>query len=351
MAKTVPSKLKASSRDSASTLEMVAAKAGVSPSTVSRYLNGTATVSEAKRTAIEAAIKKLNFVANPIASGLAGGKSRCIGVITQAIDSPFYGRGLMGIEEILIAENYVPLFVSSHWREEDELRCINSLEGRRVDGIIILTACLPDDVLLERAKKTPMVITGRNLGSDQLISLQFDNFNGARMATEHLIGLGHKRIAFLKGTPSHPDAVERLSGYRTALKAHDIPYEPKLTARGDFGEAGGERATQQLLDSGIEFSAIFAANDQMAYGCCFALHQRGIDVPGDISVVGFDDLPASCFTTPPLTTIKHSIYEIGKITARSMIQLIGNSASQPVTPPPELIIRKSTRSYSSDSKA
>jgi LacI family transcriptional regulator len=344
------SKLKVTSPGTVTTLEMVAAEAGVSPSTVSRFLNGTAAVSEAKRTAIEAAIKKLNFASNPIASGLAGGKSRCIGVITQAIDSPFYGRGLMGIEEILIAADYVPLFVSSHWREKDELRCINSLEGRRVDGIIILTACLPDDVLLERANRTPMVITGRNLSSDQLISLKFDNYTGAKMATEHLIGLGHKHIAFLKGTPSHPDAVERLSGYRAALKAHDIPYDPKLTMRGDFAEAGGDKATRQLLDSGIRFSAIFAANDQMAYGAYSALYERGIRVPDDISLVGFDDLLASSFTTPPLTTVKHSIYEIGKIAAQTMIKLIGNGTPEPVTPAPELIIRTSTHSYSTDYK-
>ncbi|HUX82108.1 MAG TPA: LacI family DNA-binding transcriptional regulator [Halothiobacillus sp.] len=350
MAKTIPSRPKASSRDTVSTLEMVAAKAGVSPSTVSRFLNGTATVSEAKRMAIEAAIKKLNFVANPIASGLAGGKSRCIGVVTQAIDSPFYGRGLMGIEEVLIAADYVPLFVSSHWREQDEMRCISSLEGRRVDGIIILTACLPDKTLLDVAKRTPMVITGRDLGSGQLISLKFDHYNGARMATEHLISLGHRQIAFLKGTPSHPDATERLNGYRAALKAHDIPYDPKLTARGDFGEASGEKATQLLFNSGVKFSAIFAANDQMAYGAYSALYQLGLRIPDDISVVGFDDLPASSFISPPLTTVKHSIYEIGKIAAQTMIQLIGGSAPSPEAPPPELIIRKSTQSYPADSK-
>jgi LacI family transcriptional regulator len=332
------------------TLGMVAANAGVSPSTVSRYLNGTASVSEAKRTAIETAIQKLNFVANPIASGLAGGKSRCIGVITQAIGSPFYGRGLMGIEEILIRENYVPLFVSSHWREDDELRCIKSLEGRLVDGIIILTACLPEEVLIERSRKTPMVITGRNIHADNLLSLKFDNFTGANMATEYLIGLGHRRIAFLKGTPSHPDAVERLSGYRAALKAHDIPYDPKLAVRGDFEEVGGVRATEQLLNSGARFSAIFAANDQMADGASFALHQRGIRVPEDVSLVGFDDLLASSFATPPLTTVKHSIYEIGKIAAKAMIKMIGNESLVPVTPPPELIIRKSAQVYSADSK-
>lgn len=329
-----------------STLGMVAIEAGVSPSTVSRYLNGTAKVSAIKHATIKAAIKKLNFVSNPVASGLAGGKSRSVGVITQVLGSPFYGQGLLGIEKVLLAANYAPLFVSSHWRAEDEMRCISFLESRRVDGIIILTACLSDSILIEKASQTPMVITSRNLSSDRLISLNFDDYQGAKMATEHLIGLGHKRIAFLKGTPSHPDAIERLRGYRAALEENDIPYDPKLTERGDFLESGGEKATQKLLESRVPFTAIFAANDQMAYGASLALYQHGISVPADISLVGFDDLVTSTFSLPPLTTVRHSIYETGKIAAKSIIQLIDKKIPQPVTPVPELIIRNSTRSIS-----
>jgi LacI family transcriptional regulator len=331
------------SKNDISTLEMVAVAAGVSPSTVSRYLNATAGVSAVKSAAIKTAIKKLNFISNPIASGLAGGKSRCVGVITQVLGSPFYGQGLLGIENVLLAANYAPLFVSSHWHDEDEMRCINFLESRRVDGIIILTACLPDSVLIEKAKQTPMVITSRNLSANQLVSLNFDDYNGAKMATQHLIDLGHKRIAFLKGTASHPDAIERLRGYRAALKENDIAYDAKLTATGDFQEGGGERATLKLLEANLPFTAIFCANDQMAYGASLALYHRGISVPGDISLVGFDDLVTSTFSLPPLTTIRHSIYETGKIAAKTIIQLIGKETPQPVTPAPELVIRNSTR--------
>jgi LacI family transcriptional regulator len=339
------------SESTATTLEMVAAQAKVSPSSVSRFLNGTATVSEAKRTAIEAAIKQLNFVSNPMASGLAGGKSRCIGVITQVLDSPFYGEGFLGIEEVLMAENYAPIFVSSHWSEEQEMRCISFLEGRRVDGIIILTACLPDNVLVEVANRTPMVVTDRNLNSDRLISLNFDNYSGAKMATEHLIELGHSRIAFIKGTPSHSDAIERFRGYRAALKTRGIPYDAKLVVQGHFTEGGGEQAVRQLCNSGIKFSSIFAANDQMAYGASFALYQHGLKVPDDISLVGFDNLRTSDFTLPPLTTIKHSIYEIGKISAKAMIQLIGKKVPSTVTPAPELIKRSSTKRFNEATKS
>ena len=331
--------------DTVTTLEMVAFEAKVSPSTVSRFLNGTAKVSDIKRAAIEAAIKKLKFVSNPIASGLAGGKSHSIGVITQVLGSPYYGQAMLGIEEVLIAANYAPLFVSSHWSEDIEMGCINFLEGRRVDGIIILTACLPDEVLIERSIRTPIVVTSRSLSSDRLFSLNFDNFTGAKKATEHLIELGHTRIAFIKGISSHPDAIERLKGYRAALKIHGIPYDSKLCVQGNFLETGGESAIHKLLESGTRFSAIFAANDQMAYGAALALYNHGLRIPEDISLAGFDDLPISSITLPPLTTV--SLGEIGKIAAQSMIQLIGRNTPEPVTLSPELIIRKSTQNFNS----
>jgi LacI family transcriptional regulator len=322
---------------------MVAQEAGVSPSTVSRVLNGTARVSETKKAAIEAAIRKLGFVANPMASGLAGGKSRSIGVITQALGSPFYGQGLLGIEDVLIKENFAPFFVSSHWRKADEQRCINSLEMRHVDGIIILTACLPDATLTAQALHTPLVLTGRKLQAEGLVSISFDNYGGARLATEHLIALGHNRIAFIKGTSSHPDAVERFRGYTAALKAHGIPYDERLVVQGNFVESGGENAVAELLQSKAGMTAIFAANDQMAYGVALALYRRGLRIPDDISLVGFDDLATSEFTLPPLTTVKHSIYEIGTIAAKAMIQLIQGQTPAFAVPKPELILRSSTR--------
>lgn len=342
MSKQVFNNFKAPPDDTVTTLEMVASAAKVSPSTVSRYLNGTAKVSDAKRSAIEAAVKKLNFVSNPIASGLAGGKTHSIGVITQVLGSPYYGQAMLGIEEVLISANYAPLFVSSHWNEEIEMGCINFLEGRRVDGIIILTACLPDEVLIQRSVRTPIVVTSRNLNSDRLFSLNFDNFTGARMATEHLIELGHSRIAFIKGVSSHPDAIERFRGYRAALKAHNIPYDPNLCIQGHFQESGGEKATQKLLQSDAGFTAIFAANDQMAYGAALALYNHGLRIPDDVSLVGFDDLPLSSFSFPPLTTVRPSI-SIGKAAAQAMIQLIGRKTPELVSPPPELVIRKSTQ--------
>ena len=139
-------------------LEEVAKEAGVSPSTVSRIMNGTASVSEAKKKAVDDAIAKLGFVPNPVARGLAGGRTWSVGVITQAIDSPFYGVALRGIEDELDPAGYCPLFVSGHWNSKTEARCIEVLHSRRVDGIIVLTGRLADQALKVCAKRTPLVV-------------------------------------------------------------------------------------------------------------------------------------------------------------------------------------------------
>ena len=213
-------------------LEQVAKAAGVSPSTVSRILNGTAVVSQAKKQAVDEAIAKLGFVPNPIARGLAGGRSMSIGVITQAIDSPFYGASLRGIEDELDPAQYCPLFVSGHWNPIAEARCIDVLRARRVDGIIVLTGRLSDQALKACARTIPVVVTGRTLKAPGLFSLNFNNFEGGRIATQHLIDLGHRRIAFIAGDPDHPDATERLRGYRVALADAGVAYDPSLVVPG-----------------------------------------------------------------------------------------------------------------------
>ena len=201
------------------TLDQVARLAGVSPATVSRILNGTAVVSATRKAAVDAAIAKLGFVPNPVARGLAGGRTLSIGVVTQALDSPFYGSALRGIEEKLLPLGYSPLFVSGQWDAEVESRCMDMLRARRVDGIIVLNGRLTDKTLKAYAKSLPIVVTGRKLTAPGLVGLYFDNVEGARLATKHLIDLGHRQIAFITGDPKHPDAVDRLQGYRKALEA------------------------------------------------------------------------------------------------------------------------------------
>ena len=325
------------------TIERVAQEAGVSPSTVSRILNGTAVVSGAKKQAVDDAIAKLGFVPNPMARGLAGGRTLSIGVVTQAIDSPFYGAALRGIEDELDPAGYSPLFVSGHWNASVEARCIDVLRSRRVDGIVVLTGRLPDAALTACAKALPVVVTGRNLTAPGLYALNFDNFEGGRLATRHLIELGHQRIAFIAGDQDHPDANERLRGYRAALETAGIAFEPELVVPGEYHEVSGLLAVDRLLEHRQRFTAIFAANDQMAIGAALGLQRRALRVPEDVSLVGFDDLPSSVYAIPPLSTVHQPAYELGRLAAAAVLQLLAGKAPDAEMPAPRLIARESSR--------
>ncbi len=325
------------------TLDMVAQLAGVSASTVSRILNGTAVVAQDKKAAVEAAIEQLGFVPNPVARGLAGGRTMSVGVVTQSIDSPFYGVALRGIEDELDHAGYSALFVSGHWNAAEEARCIDMLRSRRVDGIIVLTGRLSDNALRNTAKALPVVVTGRELKAPHLFSLNFDNELGGRLATRHLIELGHRRIAYITGDPAHPDAIDRLQGYRNALAEAGIAFNPELVVPGLFHEESGLVAAERLLDSRQRFSAIFAANDQMALGACLGLHRRGLRVPQDVSVVGFDDLSVSRYALPPLSSVQHPAREIGQLAAVAMLQMLRGEKPVAEVPAPRVVARESSR--------
>ncbi len=325
------------------TLELIAREAGVSPSTVSRILNGTATVSEKKRLAVEATIARFNFQPNLMARSLAMGQTYTIGVLTQFIESPFYGEALRGIEDALASTPYSPLFVSGHWNLKKEEARMRLLQARRVDGVIILTGRLSDEQLLHYAQRLPIVVTGRQLSAPKLVSFDVNDFEGARDATRHLIELGHTRIAFISGPDDHPDAIERLRGYRQAHADAGLALVPELVVAADFLESGGMLAIHQLLESRQNFTAVFAANDQMAYGARLALYRRNMRVPEEISLVGYDDLPNSTYSMPPLTTVRQPVYEIGKLAAQAMLRLIAGETVDIAAPPLELVIRESTR--------
>ena len=325
------------------TLGMVAEAAGVSPSTVSRILNGTATVSAEKREAIDAAIRALGFRPDPVARGLAGGRTLSVGVLTQAINSPFYGEALRGIEDRLEVAGYIPIFVSGHWLECEEHKAMQALMSRRVDGLIVLAGRMSNPALEAYAQQVPMVVVGRELRTDRIFSIDFDNHTGGLLATQHLIEHGHRRIAFIAGVPLHKDALDREAGYRAALEGAGIAFDPALVLESDFTEAGGLAAVDRLLESGLAFSAIFAANDQTAIGAALGLYRRKLRVPDDVSLVGFDDLAPARFSVPPLTTIRHSIYEIGCEAAAAMLAMLQGGEPVADLPRPELVARESTR--------
>ena len=325
------------------TLKMVAREAGVSASTASRIINRTVNVSDELRLAVEAAIAKFNFRPNAAARGLALGRTLTIGVVTQAMDSPFYGEGLRGIEQQLQQHGYAPLFMNGNWQEPEEIRCMDEFISRGVDGIIMFAGCLGDAAVKAYALKVPIVVTRRLLRAKGLVSIQVDDRNGAQLAMRHLLELGHRRIAYIAGSGNHPDAKERFEGYRSALAAAGIDFDPRLVIIGDFHEEGGMRAVYQLLESGVKFTALFCVNDQSAYGACLALFRKGLRVPDDVSVVGFDDLPASMYRVPPLTSVRQWIRQLGECSADAIVQLIAGRRPHVALPPIELVVRESTR--------
>ena len=324
------------------TLRMVAHEAGVSASTVSRIINGTVNVSAEAKKAVEAAIEKFDFRPNAAARGLALGKTLTIGVVAQAIDSPFYGEGLRGIEVCLRERGYAPLFMSGNWHEEDEDRCMGELIARGVDGIIVFAGRLSDAKLKRYANEVPVVVTGRQLRSKGLFSLQIDDRQGAMLAVNHFLQLGHRRIAFINGSENHPDAIERLGGYRKALEEAGISFDPKLVAVGDWHEEGGQRATLELIEAKANFTALFCVNDQTAYGALLGLFRKGLSVPGDVSVIGFDDLPSSTYRVPPLTSVRQSIGILGEQSVQAMLDLLAGNRPRLTPPPVELVVREST---------
>ncbi len=327
------------------TLERVAERAGVSPSTVSRILNGTAVVSQAKQEAVNEAIQALGFRPNLVARGLAGGRTLSIGVVTQIISSPFYGEALHGIEVALEREGYVPLFVSGHWHEEGERKALETLMSRRVDGVIVLAGMLSDAALQEHARTVPMVVVGRRISGPRLFSFSFDNYQGAFLATQHLVERGHRRIAFIAGDLLHGDAIERQRGYHDALRQAGLTVDPMLEVQGDYTEAGGLLAVGRLLERDVPFTGLFVSNDQMAIGAALGLFRKNLRVPDDVSMVGFDDLIMAKYAMPPLTTVRQSIYEVGTQAAHAMLAMLRGGTPEVGLPSPQLVVRESTRRY------
>lgn len=325
------------------TLMDVARAAGVSPSTVSRILNGSARVSDDKRAAVLAAIARMHFAPNQMAQGLKKGRTMTIGIVVQDISSPFFDETLHGVDEGLKGTGYASVIVSGHWNADEEAARIRLLLARKVDGIILLSGRMSDEAVLQFAAQRPIVSTGRRLQTRHALGFKLDNERGAWLAVRHLIELGHRRIAFVAGPPNNSDASARLAGYVRALTEADLGVDPKLIAEGNFHEASGMLALNHLFDTQQQFSAVFAANDLSAYGARLSLYRKGVRVPDDISLVGFDDLPGSSYTTPPLTTVRQPLYDIGRIATTALLGLIDGEQVRPEMPPLELVVRETTR--------
>lgn len=319
----------------------IAREAGVSPSTVSRVLNGNTPVADDKRDAVNAAVKKLRYRPNASAQGLVWGRTRAVGVLTQSIASPFYGDILHGIEEGLAGSDYHAVFTSGNWHTDAELAALNLLAGRRVDALIMLAGVTPDAQMRQMAAELPLVVIGRSVPGMERQCLRIDDMGAAEEAARYLIELGHRSIVHIAGPELHQDARDRREGYERALASAGLSASPEMIIPGDYTELSGLVAVETLLARGTPFSAIFAANDQMAYGARLAFYRRGMRVPEDVSLVGFDDLLGSAYTTPPLTTVRQPAFELGCAAGQAIRHLLEGRTFAMPTLSTELVIRES----------
>ncbi len=323
------------------TIQDIAEKANVSKSTVSRVLTSATPVADDKRTAVLQAMDELNYRPNIFARGLASGQSLTIGVLTQNFGSPFYDTILRGILQGLNGSGYSAIFTDGRWQAEVEEEALQTLLGRQVDGVIVVGGYSQGPALARVAEQLPLIVVGRRLRELPDRCLWVDNFQAAYDVTRYLLDAGHRSIAHIAGPQSHQDAADRRRGYAHALRDAGVPENQELVVEGDFRSQSGLMAVEMLLTRGETFSAIFAANDQMALGARLALHRRGIRVPQDVSLVGFDNQDDGAYMIPPLTTVNQPAVEMGDTAARAMLRLLKDKSIELPVFGTELILRES----------
>lgn len=327
------------------TIYDVARLAGVSTATVSRALNGTAQIAPATRTAIDQAVEQLGYRPNTIARSLVTKSTQTIAFLLPDITNPFYASLVSGIQQITLERDHTMLLCTTESDPEREEQYLNLLRSKQVDGALVDGLVLPPDRIARFVEDGfPIVCLDRDIDSPSVPLVQVDNRLGARMATEHLLSLGHTRIAHVAGAEGLRISEQRVAGYRDALTQAGVAWDPSLVVTGSFTEGGGYDATRALLESSAEPTAVFAANDLSAIGAINAIVESGWRVPMDVSVVGFDDLRLSAFTSPPLTTIHQPGEEIAKRATEILVDLIrGRSVHQlQYLIEPRLVVRSST---------
>lgn len=325
------------------TMKDVAREAQVSLATVSRAFNGGDNVTEATRERILGVAQKLRFIPHSGARSLITRKSETIGVLLPDLFGEFFSEIIRGIDHAARARKLHLLVSSSHGDSIEAAAAIRAMRGR-VDGLLIMSPHVSTSFLAENLPDNlPIVLMNTHVEGETYSSLNVDNYGGAYAMVRHLCERGHRQIALISGGENNFDAQERLRGYRDAMAAL-LPGSREIVVRGDFSEESGYRAGQQLLALKTRPAAIFASNDMMAIGCLFALNEAGLQVPRDIALAGFDDIPIARFVTPPLTTVRVRIADLGE-RALERLALIIDSA-EPVrnsmqTINPELVIRNS----------
>ncbi len=330
------------------TIYDVAKEAGVSTATVSKVLSGQPYVSAKTRARVMATVERLQFVPNVAARGLAGARTYIIGVVVSyepeyLFADPHLLRILQGATEVATAHDCA-LLLSPARSQEDRLSAYQRLLGQQyVDGALIDGSLGSEGLSLLRGRGYPVVAIGH---SHQASCVHSDDRGGARIITEHLIGLGHRRIGLISGPISDQLVTQaRYAGHREAMEAASLPFDEERLVYGTFRSTSGFEGAEKLMAATEAPTALFAFNDRMAFGAIRWLRAQGLRVPEDVSVVGFDDIPNAATFDPPLTTIRQLSLEQGRQAATLLFEQIqGNAPNerQEVALPTELVLRHST---------
>ncbi|MEU2727006.1 LacI family DNA-binding transcriptional regulator [Streptomyces griseoviridis] len=325
------------------TITEIAREAGVSVPTVSRVVNGRSDVSPATRARVEDLLLRHGYRKRPASNGT---RAALLDLVFNDLDSPWAVEIIRGVEEVAHAAGVGTVVSAIHGRSGDAREWMRNLRARASDGVVLVTSAL-DPLLHEelRALGVPLVVVDP-AGSPALDvpTIGAANWAGGMAATDHLLGLGHRRIGLIAGPPRLLCSRARYDGYRAALEGAGVPVDDALVVPGDFRPESGFRACDTLLDLERPPTAVFAASDQMALGAIEALRRRGLRVPEDMSVVGFDDLPEVRWSAPPLTTVRQPLADMGKLAVRTVLRLTRDERpdSARVELGTELVVRAST---------
>lgn len=324
----------------------VAREADVSFSTVSRVVNGKGYISPKTRKRVMEAMTRTGYVVNRQARALAGGKHQVVGLLVPDLDTSYIGEILRGIDEELAAVSWDLMLYTTHRRKTRESVFVASLTQGMTDGLLMILPMDPaayTDSIRERG--FPYVLIDYGEEDDTGPSIGTTNRQGAIDAATYLIELGHRQIGFITGNQEMRCSRERLAGYRQALTDGGLVYDPDLVREGDFRQPLGYSLTRDLLDLPDRPTAIFASNDQSAFGAMDAIRDAGLRIPDDVSVIGFDDVPAASLAHPPLTTVRQPMAEMGRLATRMLLDSIANPGQEGtrIDLPTELIVRESCR--------
>jgi LacI family transcriptional regulator len=326
------------------TISEVAKEANVSRATVSHVINNTRFVSEETRQRVEQAINELGYRPNVLARSLRLGETLTLGLILPDSSNTFFAEIGRSIENAAFESGYNVIFCNSDEDPEKESLYIDVLTEKQVDGIILVPTCIHCDAIRSLKKlQVPVVLVDRELSDLALDTVIVDNLMGGLKATKYLISLGHQRIACISGPSSINPSAQRLQGYQQALKEADIQFDESLIRVGEFSAQSGWSLGNDLLSMAEPPTAVFACNDMMAIGLLRSAHEKGIRVPNDLSLIGFDDIESVSFTNPPLTTIAQPKIEMSRKAVQFLIQRINNPQhdSQFEILPVSLVVRGS----------